>query len=119
MNALTNSAQAFDETCAKKARCENRWTAAEDKILFAQVLKGKSLVCRLVSEISLTPLKPMAARSVGDLWPPRYQEGTTSPAGRGIYPLLLSDFPLATTNRLLQMDPLLEPRSTQRYARSG
>ena len=67
MNALTNSAQTFDETCVKKARCENRWTAAEDKILFAQVLKGKSLVSRLVSQFSLTRLKPMVARSVGDL----------------------------------------------------
>lgn len=90
MNSLTNSAQTFDETCVKKVRCENRWTAAEDKVLFAQVLKGKSLVCRLVSEFSLTRLKPMVARFVGDLWPSRYREGTTNPVGRGVYPLFLT-----------------------------
>ena len=40
MNAPTEPMQAFNVACARKTRCENRWTAPEDKILLAQVLKG-------------------------------------------------------------------------------
>ena len=91
MNAPPVSAPIFDEACPRKTRCENRWTAAEDKILLAQVLKGDS-PATLDSDPypQLTSPKLTAARSAGDLSLPRCQEGTTSPAGRGTFSLALS-----------------------------
>ena len=44
MNAPAIPTQTFDDACTRKTRYENRWTAAEDKILLAQVLKGDSLL---------------------------------------------------------------------------
>ena len=67
MYAPADSPPAFDETCVRKARRENRWTAAEDKVLLAQVLTGDSLLHPQTSAIPLTCLKPTVARSTGDL----------------------------------------------------
>ena len=90
MNAPAVSAPLFDQAYLKKARCENRWTAAEDRILFAQVLKGGFPNCRQVPALPLTFPKPTVARSAGDPWLPHCQEGTINPVGRGAYPLSFS-----------------------------
>lgn len=85
MNAPTNPFSTPDQAYLKKIRCENRWTAAEDKILFAQVLKGGSLKRREISGSSLTFLKPTVARSAGDPLLPHCQDGTINPAERGAH----------------------------------
>lgn len=115
MNAPIDFASTPHQAGPRKIRCENRWTAAEDKILFAQVLKGWSPKCHRIPVSSLTPLKQTVARSAGDLWLLRCQEGTTNPAGRGTY-RLPSDLLHAKVRPSFQMDPFPESWSTQRYA---
>jgi hypothetical protein len=105
MNALTDSAPTFGETCGRKIRCENRWTAAEDKVLFAQVLKGDFPMCCRIPVVLLTLLKPTAARSAGDRWLLRCQAGTISRAGRGTY-LSPPGSSVAEVMQILQVDPV-------------
>lgn len=87
MNApMVPTVPVSDETCVRKSRCENRWTAAEDKVLLSQVLKGNSPLRRRTPTFSLTYSQLTVARSAGDLSLPHCQGEITSLAGRGTYP---------------------------------
>ena len=85
MNTPAAPTTALDQAGARKTRYENRWTAAEDKILLAQILKGDSPLQPEAPAIRLTYPKLTAARFAGDPSPQRCQEGTTNPAGRGTF----------------------------------
>lgn len=73
MNALPYSASPSDEAWVKKSRCENRWTASEDKILFAQVLKGDSPqpYSRIVTDLFEADGRSVCWRSVAAALPGR------------------------------------------------